>query len=168
MDAKQLEQQLQQIFEQLITRIARLTNDAINKEPQQGNWTIGMLIQHVVLATAGLGDTHTKPADRAYDQYEGSIKETFTSPAKFQSPEFITPSKKQYDVQELLNELRVHRDELVTSIREKDLSLQCMDIEAPGWGYLTRYEWLVLIIYHVQRHTEQLKNLIANQEKQMA
>lgn len=168
MDTITLKQQLQEVFENFISGLSPLTSHIINKQPLQGTWTIGQLAQHVVLATSGLGDEKTKPADRPYNQFESSIRETFLGKEKFQAPEFIDPEKKNYALQDLIAALRSNRNELLKGTEEKELTALCLDIELPGWGYLTRYEWLKLIIYHVQRHTEQLKKLIAIQQEQVA
>lgn len=169
MDTTTLKQQLGEVFEQFISILSPLSNELINKQPLQGNWTIGQLAQHVMLATSGLGDEKTKPCNRPYDQYEPSIRETFLiSKEKFQAPEFITPGKRNYDLTELITALKLNRDTLLLAADKKDLTVLCLDIELPGWGHLTRYEWLKLIIYHVQRHTAQLKNLIAVQKEKVA
>lgn len=155
-----LEQQIHQVFEHFIDELSSFPTDLLNKDPKAGNWTIGQLAQHVVLATAGLGDEKTKPVDRPYDQLEDSIRETFLlSKEKFQAPEFINPEKKNYQLQDLLRDLRANHELLISTIHKKDLSVLCLDIELPGWGYLTRFEWLKLIIYHVKRHTMQLEKL---------
>lgn len=161
-----LENEIDQVFDHFLSPIKTLSDDLINEKPRVGNWTIGQLIRHVVLATAGLGDEKTKAADRPFDQLEPSIRETFlNSNEKFQSPEFITPEERTYHLDELLEDLKSNRDQLLKAIREKNLSELCLDVELPVWVHLTRFEWLKLIIYHVQRHTEQLKKLVLAQQE---
>jgi hypothetical protein len=44
----------------------------------------------------------------------------------------------------------------------------CMEFDFPGFGHLTRYEWLKFIVFHTQRHIHQLKqikNALVNQSQ---
>ncbi|HSH68145.1 MAG TPA: DinB family protein [Bacteroidia bacterium] len=164
MNKIQLQQQLIDAFENFTSPLHALSNETLNAKPEQGTWTLGQLVQHIVLATSGLPDKETKTASRPSDQLEPSIRETFLeSQEKFTSPEFITPAKKEYDCASLITNLHKNENDLLAIIKEKDLNQLCMDIELPGWGNLTRLEWIKLITYHIQRHTKQLKNLLNNQ-----
>jgi|SRR3954471_21435501 hypothetical protein len=155
-----LQQQLTEVFETFIAEFSTISTQRINAEPKVGSWTIGQLGQHVVLATIGIGDEKNKSTDRPADQFEQSIRETFLDyTQKFKSPEFIVPEKREYKKEELLTQLKNNEEELINIVKEKKLDHLCLDIELPGWGNLTRYEWIKLIIYHVQRHTQQLKKL---------
>lgn len=160
MDKSGLQQQIADVFESFITLLSPLSSEIINASPKQGSWTIGQLAQHVILATSGVPDTKSKPAGRPYDQLEPSIKGTFLNyELKMQSPEFIAPEKRKYEREELLTALKKNKLELADIIKEKDLTELCLDMELPNWGYLTRFEWIKLITYHVERHTQQLKKL---------
>jgi hypothetical protein len=117
----------------------------------------------MMLGTAGLPDKKNELPERAPDQFETSIREVFLNDKeKYNSPEFMYPEKKPYQKEELLNQLKSNEELLLKSIRKEKLEYLCLDEEVPGWKYLTRYEWIKLIIYHMQRHTKQLKKLKAS------
>jgi uncharacterized damage-inducible protein DinB len=155
-----LEQQLKEVFENFSTPLTTLSTTAINAPPKEGNWTIAQVAKHIVLATTGIPDQKCKEADRPVDQFEPSIRDTFLGKQKMQSQEFLTPEKKSYELETLLSELKNNREGLLKIVKEKDLNQVCLDIALPGWGYLTRYEWIKLNIYHVKRHTQQLLKLM--------
>lgn len=155
-----LQQQLINVFDNFITPFDEISSEFINATPKVGNWTIGQLGQHVVLASAGLPDQKNKPANRPADQFEKSIRDTFLDyTQQFKSPDFIDPEKKAYDKEALLTALKNNKALLLNIVKQDSLDHACLDVELPGWGHLTRYEWIKLIIYHVKRHTVQLKKL---------
>ena len=160
MDTTHLQQQISEVFDNFIKSLSQLSNETLNTEPKQGTWTIGQLAQHVILATSGLPDTKTKPAERKYDQLEQEIKDVFLNfEMKATSPGFIAPEKKMYTMEYVLTQLKKNKIILLSILKEKELTELCLDVALPNWGNLTRYEWIKLIIYHVQRHTVQLKKL---------
>lgn len=155
-----LQQQLIQVFDNFITPFHAVAPEFINATPKVGTWTIGQLGQHVALASAGLPDQKNKAANRPADQFEKSIRDTFLDyTQQFKSPEFIDPEKKPYDKEVLLTALKNNKTLLLNIIKNEPLEYACLDVELPGWGHLTRYEWIKLIIYHVERHIKQLEKL---------
>lgn len=155
-----LEKQLTKVFENFISEFNKVSPELVNAEQKPGSWTIGQLAQHIILATAGIPDGKNKQSDRPADQLEPSIRETFLDyTRKFEAQEFITPEKKNYDKEALQSKLKNNQELLLQIIKGKELDYLCLDMELPGWKYLTRYEWIKLIIYHVERHIKQLKRL---------
>ncbi|HET6226263.1 MAG TPA: DinB family protein [Bacteroidia bacterium] len=158
-----LQEQVNTTLEQFISEFKTVADDIINAEPKQGTWTIGQLGQHIALGTAGVPDQKNEPANRPADKFETSIREVFLNEKeKYDSPKFLEPEKKRYQKEELLSKLESNKELLLKIIQEKKLDELCLDEAAPGWGHLTRYEWIKLIIYHTQRHIKQLKKLKAS------
>jgi hypothetical protein len=77
-----------------------------------------------------------------------------------QSPDFICPVETKHDKQKQLNELTALKNEIVLLINNLDLSKTCMNFELPTFGYLTRLEWVNFALFHTQRHTEQIRNIL--------
>ena len=155
-----LQKELTKVFDNFISLLGTIAPELMNAEPKTGSWTIGQLGQHILLATTGLPDRKNKPADRPADQFEKNIREIFLDDSKkFKSPEFIEPEKRKYEKELLLSTLEKNRSVLLKIVREEHLDNLCLDAEFPGCGYLTRYEWIKLNIYHMQRHLKQLEKL---------
>lgn len=158
-----LQERLSEVFDKFNSELSTVSTEILNAKPKLGTWTIGQLAQHIMLGTAGLPDKKNRQPERAPDQFETSIREVFLNDKeKYESPAFMDPEKKTYQKEELLSKLKNNREVLLKSIKEEKLEFLCLDEEVTGWKYLTRYEWIKLIIYHMQRHTKQLKKLKAS------
>lgn len=135
----------------------------VNEVPFAGSWTAGQLANHLIIANGGFVEvingptTETsKPADIMVE----SIKNDFLNfNIKFDSPEFIYPENRDYNQEELLIKLKQIRNHVAEVITKLDLTKTCTAFELPVYGFLTRLEAIYFIIYHTQRHTQQLKNI---------
>lgn len=153
----ELKTRLQQAYTDCITAINGYSMEELNAPQGEGRWTKAQLAQHVVIATGAGFDMHTKPAERPFGQYAGEIEQVFTDHSqKYDVPEATKPELTTYTHEQLIAGLKKNQADIEQMIDTKDLTEQCMDMELPGWGYLTRYEWLVLILFHMKRHTKQL------------
>ena len=135
----------------------------VNEVPFAGSWTAGQLANHLIMANGGFVEvingptTETsKPADIMVE----SIKNDFLNfNIKFDSPEFIYPENRDHNQEELLIKLKQIRNNVAEVITKLDLTKTCTAFELPVYGFLTRLEAIYFIIYHTQRHTQQLKNI---------
>ena len=133
----------------------------LNKQPAAGGWTAGQLVRHISKSSAGIPDQHTRAAERPADEKEEMLKEIFLNlETKMQSPDFVRPEEKVYELTQLQAELEKNRQLLTGIARNKELTELCLDFEFPVVGYMTRYEWLRFILFHTKRHTIQLKNTL--------
>lgn len=155
-------EELDNTFSAFSKLIAAFTKAQINEVPYQGSWTAGQVAQHIIKATAGIPDAQVEKASREFDKQVEPIQEIFMNmELKMQSPDFILPEEKSYERNELLKELDKNKAWLISIINCKPLDELCMDLELPGMGFLTRYEWMQFINFHVQRHTIQLQNILS-------
>jgi len=135
----------------------------VNEVPFPGSWTAGQLAEHLIMANGGFVEvingptTETsKPADIMIE----SIKKDFLNfNVKFDSPAFISPKNKEYNRSDLLAKLKEIRSNISDVITKLDLTKTCTSFELPVYGFLTRLEAVYFIVYHTQRHTQQLKNI---------
>jgi len=135
----------------------------VNEVPFAGSWTAGQLANHLIMANGGFVEvingptTETsKPADIMVERIKGDF---LNFNIKFDSPEFIYPEHKDYDKAELLAKLKQIRSNVSDVLTKLDLTKTCTAFELPVYGFLTRLEAIYFIIYHTQRHTQQLKNI---------
>lgn len=160
MDSRKLEAQLVRSFDEFIALFSKFDNQIINDEVQPEKWTVGQLSQHVVLSTNKLFDAKTKKADRPFDKWAKEIENFMMNHTlKMTAPEFNTPEKREYDPAKILSALEENKGAQIKNFNEKDLSEISLNFEIQGMGYLTRYEWLVLMNFHIQRHTLQLRKM---------
>lgn len=137
--------------------------EQINIVPFQGSWTAGQLAEHIILSNAGFNEVINGPVgetNRPADQQVERIRtDLLNFNNKMDSPPFIYPAKTDYFKNEQLDKLGQIEDGILKSIDNLDLTKTCKSFELPVLGYLTRLEAVYFVIYHTQRHTQQLKNI---------
>ncbi len=155
--------ELKETFDSMINILEDFKQQEINNRPFPGSWTAGQVAHHIILSSAGLPDKNVAIAGRSYDQKEESIRNLFLDfSQKFQAAKPIQPGEGPFDKEVLLTKLKANHDALIHVTQTRDLKSLCPDVEVPGFGSLTRFEWLKLITYHTQRHTKQLWNIHAS------
>lgn len=159
-DKALLRQSLAESFNRFIHSFTDFDESEVNQIPSPGSWTPAQVASHIILATDGVPDGHTKPADRDAGALLAKIRPWWEDlNQKFQSPEPLRPDDKPRSKDELLSELRRVKEKDLALVDNAELSAVCLDFELPSIGYLTRYEWLWFIEMHLNRHTFQLKNM---------
>nr|WP_121272803.1 DinB family protein [Pedobacter schmidteae] len=149
-------------FQQLISSF---DETELNTQPFEGSWTPGQVAQHIIMANSGFGtllNGPVKDAERAPDAMLNNIKGIFLDfTAKYNAPEFILPEIKEYQKERLLQALEQIKTDISNTVSdlEQELDKICLAFEIPGLGQLTRLEAVYFVIYHTQRHAQQLKNI---------
>lgn len=157
MDKDKLATEMTMALDTIINLLSKQTDTTFEKRIRPGAWTIGQLAWHVVKASRDMTNSPTQKSDRAFNKYVVQIEDVFLNDnVRLTAPEALIPEDRKYTVDEVLKALRANKEAALTIIREKDLTEQVMDNPLPDWGFLTRYEWAKLMIYHVTRHTNQL------------
>lgn len=140
------------------------TNDSnFNLIPFPGSWTFARVLCHITKSNVAMLQAlnmKSSNANRDSSERVEELKSMFLNySVKFQSPEFIVSDNDAYA-----------EDSLVADIRESIASLQSVAanidvtemITLPAFGEITKYELLHFVLYHTQRHINQLKNTIAH------
>ncbi|TZF84475.1 DinB family protein [Pedobacter sp. BS3] len=156
---------IQSTFNELYLILSQFDEDELNRTPFEGSWTAGQVTDHIIKAVKGvpaLCDGSTQEANRQPDAKVEDIKALFLDfTIRMQSPEFILPTEDSYTKDDLYASLKRIENNLTTMIQTQDLTRLCLDSELPGFGLLTRYEWIYFGIIHTQRHIQQLKNILS-------
>jgi hypothetical protein len=137
--------------------------EQLNKVPFEGSWTPGQVTDHIMKAQAGTPDLlnrRAEPANREPGEKEAAIKKMFLDfNIKMKSPDFILPSDKPLDKDQLMNGIKNQSKEILNAMQANDATEVCTGFEIPGFGPFTRLEWLYFITYHTQRHVWQLERM---------
>lgn len=146
--------------------LSSFNQEQLNRVPFEGSWTAGQIAKHLIMANFGflevLNGTEGE-TDRPADQKVARIKSDFLDfTTKMQSPDFILPKAIDYDKEILVNNIEELRGKLTEVILSSDLTKTCLAFEMPVYGYFTRWEAIYFVIYHSQRHLNQLKNIAKN------
>ena len=138
-------------------------NDTVNTVPFEGSWTAAMTADHILKSQSVFPELlkgRTIDTEREPEEKTESIKKLFLDFSnKMKSPDFIEPSAEPLDKKELLQRISKKKEEIVSAMKDQDLTKTVLQFELPGFGAFTGAEWSRFIIYHTQRHIHQLENI---------
>jgi hypothetical protein len=155
-----LRKEIEMTFEKLIDVLSEFDEEGFNQVPFAGSWTAGQTAEHIIICGSGLPDGDTTESNRAFDQRVKEIKALFLNyDLKFETDPSIAPGPGPHDKEETIRKIREISDNLIAIAASADLKALCHDMEFPGFGLLTRYEWLNFINFHTKRHTHQIINI---------
>lgn len=156
MDKNAIVQKIETAFANFSSAVAQ--HDDINCKRADGGWSVGEIAGHIVKSTQNdLGAT--RPANRPYDANAASIAGLFLDfSQKFPAAPELQPDDKEYDKDSLFAQLEHNKSDILEMVVQDDLTEECLGLALPGWGYLTKYEWLVLFETHITRHTKQVND----------
>ena len=164
---KELLAQIDKTEAALLDVFASLTQDQLNKVPFEGSWTAGQVGEHLQKAcSVQTLYGRTAPTERDPAAMVGPLRKLFLDfSIKMSSPDFIYPEGNFYKKEELYRGLEAAWMDIRKAANTLELTETCLDFELPGFGALTRFEWLSFLVIHTQRHLHQLRNI---QEKVVA
>ena len=132
----------------------------INTVPYEGSWTAAQVTEHLcksdnamIKALNGPVQTTTRPPDKMVKNLRAIFLDFST---KLPAPEFIIPDAGTHDKDDLLNFFKAGREQIGKAIKTLDLTAGC---HMPIFGEPTRLELIAFIIFHTQRHTNQVKHI---------
>lgn len=151
---------ISEVFDQVLHQLENLDEHKLNQQPADGGWNIGQTVEHILRSSRGIPDQKVQVFNRAYDEQVPALKKLFLDlNSKYQSDSFFLPKQEHYEINDLKNRIISNKTKLIVDIKDKDLTLLCMDREFPQLGYLTRFEWLMGICTHTQRHVYQIERI---------
>jgi hypothetical protein len=155
-----------EIFSDLENSILLFDEHWFNQIPFEGSWTPGQVVQHIKLSAGNFAHVlngEVATTERPIDEKVAILKDIFLNyESKMKSPDFIKPPFDNYDKEQLLGEISAIKRDIAKEIPTLDLSKTCLAFELPRMGHLTRLEAIYFVIYHTQRHVNQLKNISKN------
>lgn len=156
-ERENLVQAIKTTFDTLILELSKFDQDRWNQVPFEGSWTAGQTVEHIDICGNGIPDSKTTVTNRAYDENVGAIKELFLNfEIKFETDPSIAPGPGPHHKDSQIQKIREIKSNLENVAKTTDLASLCEDMELPSFGLLTRYEWLYFILFHTQRHTNQI------------
>jgi len=161
LNTKELFALLTDTTSEFVELISSAESTTINTVPFEDSWTAAQLASHVTKSNKAITQAlnmEGKTAGRNPDERAQELKAIFLDfTAKFQSPEFILPTKKTYQKEEVIEKLKKSIEQLDDVRNKVNLS---EIISLPAFGEITKLELLYFVLYHTQRHIRQLRNIL--------
>jgi hypothetical protein len=146
--------------QELVNLLNSFSTVTINQIPLEGSWTAAQVADHVSLSNFSIAralQLKGNSINREPDERAGELKDLFLDfNRKFKSPDFIVPTKTEYDKSELLYQLHSSIDKIQEEVEAAVLTEL---ITHPAFGDITKLEILYFVLYHTQRHIQQVKNI---------
>ena len=132
-------------------------------------WSVGEVVEHIVLADGLLFDTATKSLTRRPDaQWSATLSKTETLRTalpdrsyRVDAPGRIQPQRTM-PCEELLSRFRDQRARVLKYARETDAPLKAHTAANPFFGSLNAHQWLLYIPLHHLRHNRQIAEVKAS------
>jgi hypothetical protein len=148
--------------EDLLQTVSSFSEEEFNEIPFDGSWTAAQVADHLRKSLKGTGKIlygEVRQTERKLDENVEGLKSIFLNfDIKFKSAESILPSEKPLGKPFIYQNLKEASEVISKAINTLDLSFTC-PVPFPKMGELTRYEWISLATFHIQRHIRQLKNI---------
>lgn len=158
-----LSAELLEIKNELLKALNAFSNETLNNIPFEGSWTAGQVAEHILISASGVSAAlkgEAKPAYRDPEQHVKLLGDVFLNfDVKMKSPDFVLPTEKKKDKQELTSSLTKIFDELIKAAKSDDLDQICVTFEMPTLGTLSKKELIYFVLVHTKRHIHQLKNI---------
>ncbi|THU37087.1 DinB family protein [Niastella caeni] len=158
--ATELYQEFEAATNAFLHRVAALSQSAINTVPFTGSWTAAQVIEHLCKSDEAMIKAlngPVEPTNRPPDEMVNNLRAVFLDfSSRLPSPEFIIPTVETHDKDSLINTFKAGREQIGKAIKILDLTATC---HMPIFGEPTRMELIAFIIFHTQRHTNQVKHI---------
>ncbi len=145
----------------LLDLLSSANEKIFDEVPFEDSWTAAQLASHVTKSNKAIAQAlymQGKPAERNADERVEELKKMFLDfSVKFQSPEFIVPTKTIYSKQEVIEKLQNSISQIKDVRSEVNLTEV---ISLPAFGEITKFELLNFVVFHTKRHIHQLKKIL--------
>lgn len=156
----ELLQEFEAVTKAYIDLVAALSQDEMNTVPFTGSWTAAQVTEHLCKSDNAMIQAlngPVQPTNRPPDEYINNLRAIFLDySTKLPAPEFIIPSPGTHDKESLIDAFKAGREQIGIAIKTLDLSATC---HMPVFGKPTRLELIAFVIFHTQRHTNQVKHI---------
>lgn len=146
---------------ELVNLIAVQTESALKLIPGPEMWTAAQIADHITKSTFSIAkalEMKSEVTNRDPAQRVPELKKMFLDfTVKYKSPEFILPTQPTYEKALLITKLNTAFEQLQQ--RSNRVNLTEM-ISHPAFGDVTKLELLYFVLFHTQRHLQQIKNTL--------
>lgn len=161
MNVKELFIRLDNSTSEFLKLVSSFSEEEINRMPFENSWSAAQVADHVTRSNFSIAKAlqlNGTPINRDPAERVEELKDIFLDFAtKLRSPSFILPTQDSYEKKTLMARLQ-HSIEKITELsKETDLTEM---INHVAFGDITKLEILHFVIYHTQRHTRQLENIL--------
>lgn len=151
--------------ETVVSLAKSCTPDQLNKKPAN-DWSIAQVLEHICMTELSVCKRISKPSDKVNEAatiYGNQKMEKILvgyRDRKVLAPDFLEPKGKITTIEEFEKIFTAQRNRLKDDLSSGRLVIDNKVYLHPRLGEMTISDWLFFLIYHTQRHLEQIKDLL--------
>ncbi|MBK3495144.1 DinB family protein [Viridibacillus sp. YIM B01967] len=150
------------IRDELLNSVSHLSDEQLNKEVEEGRWTIMQVLHHLYLIEFGVAKAiqYTLKKGEKQSGKAMPIELTVDRSTKIKAPSFAEPDENFITLEEMKVKLKQSSNALlqVVSNSNKD-QLKDKAYLHPTFGLISLEQWVPFIGYHEKRHIGQIEEL---------
>jgi DinB family protein len=155
--------------QEMLQAIDGLTDQQWTFKPAPERWSVGEVVEHIVLADALLFDTAVKALDGRLDEgWSATLAKTDVlrkalpnRSRRVDAPAAIKPQQVMTRTA-LVSRFKEQRAKALAFARETDKPLKAHTAPNPFFGSLNAHQWLLYIPLHHGRHNQQIAEVKAS------
>lgn len=141
-----------------------ISPERLQQRPPQSDWSIMECAEHVMMIEENIANTLQGPVrpiaarepDSKLPQIQASLLE-FDQRLRVTRP--VSPEDNHPDITTFSKAFRHNRNKIKATLADGNLDDECTGYEHPMFGILTRKEWAYFVIFHTERHLQQINRL---------
>src|SRR5688572_23375677 len=155
---------------ELLDAVKGLSDEQWAFKPGPEKWSVGEVVEHIVLADALLFETAIKSLDAQPDaKWDATLTKTDTlrkalpnRSRRVDAPAAIKPQQEMTRAA-LLSRFKQQRSRALSYARETNKPLKAYTATNPFFGSLNAHQWLLYIPLHHLRHNQQIAEVKASE-----
>jgi hypothetical protein len=159
----ELVERLQKTETELLEMVTGVTDAQWAFKPAPERWSIGEVVEHIVLAEALMFDTAVQSLDRPENPaWDATLVKTETlrralpnRSRRVDAPAAIRP-KQALSRADLMARFAEQRKRALAYVRDADRPVKAHTAPNPFFGDLNAHQWLLYIPLHNERHNQQI------------
>lgn len=147
---------------ELLNSVSHLSDEQLNKEVEDGRWTVMQVLLHLYIIEFSVAKTIQ------YTLKKGERQSTKVKPielivdrsTKIKAPSFAEPDETFITLEEMQVKLKESRNALLQVVSNSNMDqLREKAFQHPVFGLISLEQWVPFIGYHEKRHIEQIEEL---------
>lgn len=143
-----------------------LPEEAWRQRGKEGAWSPGEIVQHLTIVERGVLAwlLRAKPETGALVPEpigDAAVERVSTPHIRLSSPEQVRPSGDWITGAEVWEKFQAARESTLAYVRQSPIDLRTLRRLHPVLGMMDGYQWLLFLAAHCQRHTRQVREVLA-------
>jgi uncharacterized damage-inducible protein DinB len=153
--------------------VAGLTPEQWNYKPGPERWSVAECAEHITISEDVIFGmiqnqilkSPAAPEKRAEvkGKDEAIVQQIPDRSQKFTAPEMLTPKRRWTDPATMIAHFKESRDSHIRYVETTQDDLRDHFMAHPVMGVIDAYQWILLLSAHTERHTAQIKEVLASQ-----